>query len=73
MDKQLSNYERTRIEMNRYLMKRSSKRGRKQTPEIAERNKRIIELRDRGHTLDYIGKLFEITRERVRQIVSKAV
>lgn len=73
MIKQLSNYERTKAAMHHYLMNRTQKRGRKKNPEIAERNRQIIELREKGNTLDQIGKMFGITRERVRQIVSKAV
>ncbi len=38
-----------------------------------ERTRRILRLRGRGWTLARIGGLFGLTRERVRQIVSKAI
>ena len=45
---------------------------------LGEREKQIIEMRfglkeQRPHTLDEIGRKFNITRERVRQIINKAL
>ncbi len=40
--------------------------------ELVGRKIRILELRMKGLTLDEIGKEFEVTRERVRQILKKA-
>lgn len=36
--------------------------------ELKHRDRRIYELRLQGWTLEKIGRLFKITRERVRQI-----
>ena len=36
------------------------------------REAKILDLRARGYTLAEIGKLYDISRERVRQIIVKA-
>jgi len=37
----------------------------------AERNERILEMREEGKTLDEIGAIFEISKEAVRKIIDK--
>ncbi len=37
-------------------------------PDINERAWLILSRRTEGHTLDQVGKLFNVTRERIRQI-----
>lgn len=36
-----------------------------------ERDELILSLRDQGKTLQHVGTMFNLTRERVRQIVEK--
>ncbi len=40
---------------------------------LSKRNKEIVLLRAEGNTLAEVGKSFGITRERVRQIINKAM
>lgn len=47
------------------------RRGPKPTPELAQRASRIVQLFTAGHTLQQIGTVYGITRERVRQILKK--
>jgi predicted DNA-binding protein YlxM (UPF0122 family) len=53
--------------------KNSGRKLRKPTPEIkiSKRDSEILALRREGLTLEEIGERFEITRERVRQIIVK--
>ena len=38
---------------------------------VKKRNRDIFLMRAEGHTLNYVGNAFDMTRERVRQIASK--
>lgn len=40
-------------------------------PERAERSKRIVSMFNEGKTLDHIGREFNLTRERIRQICNR--
>ncbi|GEM_PF-2781043 len=52
--------------------KKSEKRKKSRSDEILNpRKKSIIKLRNEGETLDSIGKTFNLSRERVRQILSE--
>lgn len=42
-------------------------------PALIEREKSVLKLREQGLTLEEIGKKFNISRERVRQIEAKAI
>ena len=41
--------------------------------ELMPRQREILELRNRDYTLEIIGKMYGVTRERIRQIESKAI
>ena len=58
----------------RRMLTGSGKRGKivRQTPESIARTKEMSELYDGGQTLESIGQRYDITRERVRQLLDKA-
>ena len=67
-EKKVEKYNRVQKEAEKSMLK--GKKA-KERPLISERDKRILELRRSGKTLEEIGQDVGVTRERVRQIVSK--
>lgn len=49
----------------------SAEEGREMNTTISKRTKTIRQLREQGYTLESIGSKFDITRERVRQILQQ--
>jgi RNA polymerase primary sigma factor len=40
---------------------------------LTYREREILRLREEGHTLEEIGRIYRVTRERVRQVEQKAL
>lgn len=58
-------------ELERVIARLKQEKHRSYLRTLDERNKRILELRGLGWTLEKIGYEYGITRERVRQVIEQ--